>query len=91
MLLRFLNFDQIGFMIIQGVSENTDTFLSFPALVFITSRTRVSGWWQKVVLTTGFYWLKPAGKKCGWQKMAKKKISLIIKSFLILVKTKPDM
>ena len=46
---------------------------------------RVGRWWQKVVLTTGFYRLKPAGKKCGWQKVAKNKINFIIKSFLIRV------
>ena len=47
--------------------------------------SRVGRWWQKVFLTTGFYRLKPAGKKCGWQKVAKNKITLIIKSCLILV------
>ena len=49
------------------------------------TKSKVGRWWQKVVLTTGFYRLKPAGKICGWQKVAKNIINLIIKSFLILV------
>ena len=48
---------------------------------------RVGRWWQKVVLTTGFYRLKPAGKNVV-AKVAKHNINFIMKSFLILVSDK---
>ena len=65
-----------------------------PGIVKLASPivTRVGRWWQKVVLTTGFYRLKPAGKKCGWQKVSKNNINFIMKkTFLFLFKTNPDM
>ena len=48
----------------------------------ITNITYTQGW--QLVAKSGFnHWFLPV--KTGWQKVAKNKISLIIKSFLILV------
>ena len=67
------------------VAFEIDTREGTDSLHLLPTSNRVGRWWQKVVLTTGFLPVKTGWQKMWWQEVAKNKINLIIKGFLIFL------
>ena len=73
------------------VSKGAEIFMFISRTISELQWIRVGRWWQKVVLTTVFYRLKPAGKNVGGKKWQKIKSTLSPKAFLFLFKTNPNI